>query len=754
MESVQVIIGISAKSLDRPFTYSVPKHLIGQVDVGAVVLVPFGKGNTLKEAYVVQRGYMTKTPEYVLKEIHEVVQSAYVERDLIRLAYWLHKRYACNIIDGLKLMIPSDLHLKVKEEKVVTQSKEQYLKMQQGIKGAFGKALTPRRKEVLEAIDKVYGDVMTKAPIRLKDLAQQTQATTELLKKIGELDYFSIDICEVGRVIEELHHQQGGEQHQLHDEQQCCIDRVSQTFGFQKTFLLHGVTGSGKTEVYMQLIQKVLDRGESVIVLIPEIGLTPLTTQRFVQRFGQIVGVLHSKLNPGERYEQWTKAKRGEIRIMVGARSAIFTPFQNIGLIIIDEEHEQSYKSEMSPRYHAREVSIKRSMDHQCPVVLGSATPSIESYYKAVTEQYQLLSLQNRAVQGSNRYVTMVDMRHELEKGNKSILSDALEKAIYKALQQQEQIILFINRRGFANFVSCRKCGYVYECDHCDVSMTYHASNRRMICHYCGASKPLSENCPECNSTYLKAFGAGTQKIHAYIKKQFPNARVARMDQDTTRKKHGHTLILKAFEKKEIDILIGTQMITKGHDFHNVSVVGVLAADLSLHIDDFRAAERTFQLVTQVIGRTGRGEIEGHGFIQTYSPDHYALMHALKEDYVGFYNEEIVFRRAMIYPPFCHILQIIVLSESESVGMNYLKQCVEKIECQDAIEKQEGNILILGPAKASIGKVKGQYRHRLLVKGNSYRQLTLIRKKISIYMEQVDKDSLQIQMDINPMMMY
>jgi primosomal protein N' (replication factor Y) len=755
MEIVQVIIGISTKALDRPFTYIIPKTFRDLVEVGSVVLVPFGKGNTLKEAYVIDRGILTKEPDYQLKEIHDVIHDVKVEKELIKLAYWIHKRYECNITSALKLMVPTDVHSKVKTHKVVTLELDQITKIQEAFQDLEVSKLTTKRQEVLKSLLTRWQED-SKKPIKipLKEAIQIGKTTHGLLKTLQELGYLTIIDDEIGRDIQVLRKGITSQELILNNEQKMCVDKVTCSLNEQETFLLYGITGSGKTEVYMQLIQKVLNRGESVIVLIPEIGLTPLTTRRFVERFGPVVGVQHSKLNAGERYEQWLKAKRGEIQIMVGARSAIFTPFNKIGLIIIDEEHEHTYKSEQNPRYHAREVAIKRSIDHQCPVVLGSATPLIESYHKAMTDNYTLLNLTARAVEGSKRQVTMIDMRHELENGNMSILSNELEQGITDALKKQEQIILFINRRGFANFVSCRKCGFVYTCKDCDVSMTYHANNKRMICHYCGYSLPVDKTCPECGSSYLKAFGAGTQKIQSYIKKTFPNAKIARMDQDTTQKKHGHELILKAFEDKEIDILIGTQMIAKGHDFHNVSVVGVLAADLSLHIDDFRAAERTFQLVTQVIGRTGRGDVNGHAFIQTYSPDHFALKYALEENYIGFYNEEILFRRAMIYPPFCHILQVITLTENEELGMRFLNERVEKIENFVDKEKQFGDIIVLGPAKAGIGRVKGKYRHRLLVKGSSYKQLTNIRKELYNSIDNKLSQVLQIHVDINPLIMY
>ncbi len=511
------------------------------------------------------------------------------------------------------------------------------------------------------------------------------------------------------------------------------------------------MTGSGKTEVYLQLIEKVIEKGESAILLIPEIGLTPQTIRRFTERFGNVVGVMHSRLNMGERFEQWQKARKGDIRIMIGARSAIFTPFQDIGIIVIDEEHEHTYKSEQNPRYHAREIAIKRSLSHRCPVVLGSATPLVDNYYKAMESQFTLLKMHGRAVEEASKDVHVVDMRKELESGNRTILSSSLKEAIEQALLRGEQVILFLNRRGYANSISCRQCGYVHRCEHCDVSMTYHKSNGRLICHLCGASKPVQKTCPQCGSKYIRAFGAGTQKIEKYIDQLFEGAAVGRMDQDTTGTKHGHQKILDAFRNREIDILIGTQMIAKGHDFHNVTVVGVLMADLSLNVEDFRGAERTFQLITQVIGRTGRGSKKGSAYIQTYQPEHYAVTMAVDEDYEGFYNEEILFRKVMVYPPFCHLLSIVTLADDEYKGKDLLNQCVRIV--QKMYEHEEDPVhMILGPAKTSIGKIKGKYRHRVIVKGSSYKKLTLVMKELYNRKDNDDTlKSIRLNMDLNPL---
>jgi len=753
LQVAKVIIGISSKALNKLFTYKIPTDLLNQIEVGSVVLVPFGKGNKEKSAYVVDIGVLSEEPNYEIKTIVRIETNVSVLHELIQLAYWMHNRYQCTITDALQLMLPKDINVSMLTRKTMV---VQYSKIDQ-LQGYLKKIETngrlKKRYDILSFINSViiHSEKKDTYFFTERDILEQFNTTSSVIASIEKLGLIERRDEIYERKIRGLDVDKEEDHLRLTAEQEAVCNTISSKLSSYETYLLHGITGSGKTEVYIQLIDQVVKKGKSAIVLIPEIGLTPQTIQRFQKRFGNIIGVMHSRLNLGERYEQWQKAKNGDVKIMIGARSAIFTPFDNLGMIILDEEHEHTYKSETTPRYHAREIAIKRGLSCNCPVILGSATPLVDSYYKAKNNQYKLLTLNNRAIKNANKDVMLIDMRQELEAGNTSILSRSLYNAIDSALARKEQIILFINRRGYANAVSCRSCGFVYKCQRCDVSMTYHKSNGRMICHLCGESLILQRTCPKCGSKYIKAFGAGTQKIERIVKESFPNANVLRMDQDTTGRKHGHEEILTKFRKREADILIGTQMIAKGHDFHHVTVVGVLAADLSLNVDDFRGSEKTFQLITQVIGRTGRGELKGQAYIQTYQPDHYSITYALDEDYEGFYKEEILYRKIMVYPPFCQMLHIMTSSENIYDGMDFLQECSQYIEGQ--YQQSEDTVFaILGPAKASIGKIKGLYRHRLIVKGTSYKKLTLVMKQLyNIKDNNTKYKKLRLSMDLNPM---
>jgi primosomal protein N' (replication factor Y) len=491
---------------------------------------------------------------------------------------------------------------------------------------------------------------------------------------------------------------------------------------YPKPALIFGVTGSGKTEIYMSLIAEMIRRGRQTILLIPEIALTYQNLSRFTGRFGSRVGVVNSRLSAGEKSECFRRARRGELDVMIGPRSALFTPFPNTGLIIIDEEHEGAYNSDTTPKYNAVDTARKLSELLGAGLVLGSATPSLESYTRALAGEYGLYRLPSRAVSGSViPKVTVVDLRKELREGNRGIFSRQLLTLMAMRLQRHEQIMLFLNRRGFTGFISCRSCGQPIKCPHCDVSMTVH-KNGRLICHYCGHNVPMPDRCPACGSPYIAGFGVGTQKVEAEVKKLFPEASVLRMDMDTTSRKDGHSKILAAFGAGEADILIGTQMIVKGHDFPNVTLVGVLAADLSLYAQDFRASERTFQLLTQAAGRAGRGSVPGDVVIQTYSPDNYAVAAAARQDYYGFYRREMVFRSLMNYPPAGSMLFVLVSSEQEESAWKEAKAIAVEL-LSEADEKTS----VIGPSDAGISKLKDQYRKQLFVKHPSRDRLLALR---------------------------
>lgn len=545
----------------------------------------------------------------------------------------------------------------------------------------------------------------------------------------------------------------------LNAAQQSVVDAIEGDIaaGLRNTYLIKGVTGSGKTEVYMELIAHCIQSGRQAIVLIPEIALTYQTVMRFFARFGNRVSIINSRLSNGERYDQFERAKNGDIDIMIGPRSALFTPFSNLGLIIIDEEHENSYKSESVPRYHAREVAIEYARMSDAIVVLGSATPSVDSYYKAKTGVYRLLELDKRVDDRPLPKCEVVDLRQELREGNRSILSTRLQELMEERLLNGQQTMLFLNRRGKSAFMSCRACGFVVKCPHCDVSLSEH-SGGVMVCHYCGYRQPVPKVCPSCGSKYISGFKAGTQKIEAMVAKRFPQARILRMDYDTTRAKDAYEKILQAFSNHEADILIGTQMIVKGHDFSNVTLVGVLAADMSLHVNDFHAAERTFALLTQAAGRAGRGKLPGNVVIQTYDPDHYAIRTAKEQDYEAFYDKEIEYRRLMHYPPVWNMLLVHVTSpdESECGSMSQQVYDIASQMISHADENQSPDdrhqVQLIGPADATIAKVNDIYRKVIYMKTSDYAALISIKDGIE---QAVKADTAMknanISFDFNPM---
>ena len=506
------------------------------------------------------------------------------------------------------------------------------------------------------------------------------------------------------------------------------------------------ITGSGKTEVYMALIERMIAGGKQAIVLIPEIALTYQTLLRFYLRFGDRVSVMNSRLSPGERSDQYERAAKGEIDIMIGPRSALFTPFERLGLVIIDEEHESSYKSETMPKFHAREVAQELCRMKHASLLLGSATPSLESYYRARQGEIPLFTLNSRLTGGELPKVYIEDLREELKSGNRSIFSRRLQQLLEDRLAKGQQSILFLNRRGYAGFVSCRACGHVMKCPHCDVSLSEHR-NGRLVCHYCGYETPQVTRCPQCGSKYILGFRAGTQQIEEVLHKMYPQARVLRMDADTTKTKDSYEDILSRFANEEADILVGTQMIVKGHDFPKVTLVGILAADMSLHTGDYRASERTFQLLTQAAGRAGRGSLAGEVVIQTYQPDHYAVVHAAAQDYEGFYEEEIAYRDLMMYPPVANMLAVLILSDDEMTGVSH------SMELADLVKKHfEGRrVQVIGPASAAIGKIQDIYRNIFYIKHRDYAVLVEAKDVMETYIAQKEWNTDTVQFDFNPM---
>lgn len=510
-------------------------------------------------------------------------------------------------------------------------------------------------------------------------------------------------------------------------------------------FLLHGITGSGKTEVYLQLIEKALELGKNAMVLVPEISLTPQIIDRFLARFGENIAVLHSKLSNGERYDEWMKIKENRARIVIGARSAIFAPVQNLGILIIDEAHDASYKSDMTPRYHAKDLAKYIAKQNNIPLVLGSATPDIVDYYKAKNQDKILVEMTERANNASLPEIKIVDMRQELASGNRSMFSAELQEAMAENLKNKKQTILFINRRGYSTFVMCRDCGHTMKCKNCNIALTYHSYENKLKCHYCGYEEAVPKICPECKSDKIKYFGSGTQKVESEIAKFFPDATTIRMDIDTVTKKNSHEQILKKFREDKIDILIGTQMVTKGHHFPDVTLVGIIAADGALNVGDYRAEERTFQIITQVAGRAGREKDKGKVFIQTYNPDNYAILCSQKQNYKEFYEGEITLRKCLNYPPFCDIILIRVHSED----INKVKDVSMKIY-NELLKQKNDNLLIYKPVSSPIDKIQNIYRWRIVVKGRLNKMaIAIIKKAVEPFYGGKNK-GVTIVVDSNP----
>lgn len=739
-EYANIIVDISSEKLDKTFQYHIPEHLQRQLAVGMQVQIPFGSRKLT--GYVVE---LTSEAEYDVDKIKDIIgivtTSIPIESQLIALAGWIKQNYGGTMNHALKTVIPIKEKKKKVEHKTVRLALHPIEARQE--LAEFQRKHSTARAKLLEALleqPELDWDVIT----------GKLNVTGSVIKALEEKGMVRVKSETVYRnPVRSM--ETGKYQLVLNDEQQAVVDAITEDYenGVRKTYLIKGVTGSGKTEVYMELIARVIEDKKQAIVLIPEIALTYQTVMRFYKRFGDRVSILNSKMSAGERYDQFLRAKAGEIDIMIGPRSALFTPFLNLGLIIIDEEHETSYKSETIPRYHARETAIERAKMINASVILGSATPSMDSFYKAKSGEYKLLELTQRVQKKMLPTCEIVDLREELKMGNRSILSARLTELIEDRLQKGQQIMLFINRRGLAGFVSCRACGHVLKCPHCDVSLSQHAGGK-MVCHYCGYETAEPRTCPSCGSKYISGFKAGTQKIEQIVKQRFPQARVLRMDMDTTRNKEGHEQILSAFSNHEADILIGTQMIVKGHDFPLVTLVGVLAADLSLHVSDFHGPERTFQLLTQAAGRAGRGNALGEVVIQTYDPQHYSIVDACNQNYEVFYEQELEYRSMMLYPPVWNMLFILCASSREdaaAAGAEKLAAQMDVYEKEHASEK----IYRIGPADAAVAKVNDIYKKVIYVKTKDYQTLVQIKDNIERFVrDNRDYKEVMVQFDFNP----
>ena len=745
-----IIIDISHEKVDRLFQYRIPKPLLGKIIVGMCVVVPFGKGNRERAGYVIE---ITDTAEYAPEKIKEMIgisdRGILAESSQIRLAAWIREHYGSTMIMALKTVLPARQRTNAvrKRRIVLTVSREQA--------GEFLKEFQRKHQKArYRLLERIYRDgeisyecgvgELSVAPSVIRALEEK-----EIVTVVSETEYRNPVRCR-GAVRAPV---------MLSQEQQGIVTEVLADYkgGRPGTYLVHGITGSGKTEVYMELIAGIVGLGRQAIVLIPEIALTYQTVNRFTSRFGDRVSVLHSRLSAGEKYDQCERAKKGEIDIMIGPRSALFTPFQKLGLIIIDEEHETSYKSEAMPKYHARETAQELASYYGASVVLGSATPSLESYYASRHGRIRRFELTRRLTGGSLPQVYVEDLRRELQEGNRSMFSRRLMEKLQQRLEAGEQTMLFLNRRGYAGFVSCRSCGHVMKCPHCDVSLSEHR-NGKLMCHYCGYEQPAVKSCPACGSKYILGFRAGTEQIEESLHRLFPDARVLRMDGDTTRKKDSFDEILAAFAGLEADILVGTQMIVKGHDFPHVTLVGILAADLSLHGSDYRSGERTFQLLTQAAGRAGRGERPGEVVIQTYQPEHHSIRYAAKQDYRGFYEEEMGYRELMGYPPVGHMMAVLVIAGEEETGKKVAGRLAKAAGRERAEHLATGadnaghQVQIIGPAAAAIGRIGGKYRTVFYGKSSSMEALIQVRDRLEAV--PVTEQDVTVQFDFDPMNSY
>lgn len=798
----KVIVDIPSKSVDFTFDYIIPIRLQSMIQIGMRVIVPFGPRTI--QGYVMK---ITDQPDSnidikKLKEIKEIQDiKPELTEELIQFTEWYNNYFVTKRISMLEVMLPSAI--KAKYTKVF--SIEDTNALPETLAGKFDSSghyafkaaqqnddltqIAPLLKQAIvsevtllsqnvnkkkqRAICVVegfnYDSVLnslekSKKQYELYAFLLDEQHRIVLLKEIEAMGYSksSVDTLIRKGFVEKYDavverdpfetrvFEQDVKQH-LTSDQQRAFEAISEKIHAheQCTYLLHGVTGSGKTEVYLQTIEEVLNLNRQAMMLVPEIALTPQMVLRFKRRFGDEVAVLHSGLSKGERYDEWQKIRDGKARVSVGARSSVFAPFKNLGMIIIDEEHESSYKQEDYPRYHARDIAQWRSEYHQCPLILGSATPSLESFARAEKGVYELLSLPNRVNQQALPEVEIVDMREELNSGNRSMFSNQLRDAIQQRLDNQEQIVLFLNRRGYASFMLCRDCGHVPQCPNCDISLTYHKSTDQLKCHYCGHQEVPPNQCPNCESEHIRQMGTGTQRVEELLQEAFQEARIIRMDVDTTSRKGAHEKLLNDFGSGKGDILLGTQMIAKGLDFPNITLVGVLNADTMLNLPDFRASERTYQLLTQVAGRAGRHEKEGQVLIQTYNPDHYAIKDVQENDYTAFFQKEMNYRKIGKYPPYFFLINFTIAHKEMKKVMEASKH-IHKILLQHLTDKA----LVLGPSPAALSRINNEYRFQILVK---YKREPALHEALKYlddyYHDQYLKEKLSLKIDIAPQMM-
>ena len=793
----QVIVDVPTMQTDQPYTYLVPDEWQAVIECGTRVEVPFGEGNRHIQGFVTALPTELEESKLSLKSLIRVIDLApVVNQELLQLADYMKDVTFSFKINCLQTMLPAAMKAAYQKKFVLLDEdhpvKETYFSQSNEIdwdviEAAGALTLFKRLREqsivelrylVKEKVNKkmiryvkslvttenyfVFKEQLRPNALRQHQLLEQLKTTPretvtfyrekELLsthlKTAEKNGWLSFEEVESYRDPFENHDFPKTLPWQLNTEQQQAVSRIlaAEAQGEATTFLLEGITGSGKTEVYLQSIAEILNKGKTAMMLVPEIALTPQMVQRFKSRFGKAVAVLHSGLSQGEKYDEWRKIERGEAQVVVGARSAVFAPLQKIGLIIIDEEHEATYKQEDTPRYHARDLAIWRSQYHHCPVILGSATPSLESRARAQKKRYELLYLTQRAHENAQLpSVTIVDLKEEYAQKNTSTFSRLLQEKISNRLQQKEQIVLLLNRRGYSSFMMCRDCGYVLPCPNCDISLTLHMDVKKMRCHYCGHQENIPKKCPDCQGEKIRYYGTGTQKVEEELQERFPSARILRMDVDTTRKKGAHEKILKAFEEQEADILLGTQMIAKGLDYPNITLVGVLNADTALNLPDFRSSERTFQLLTQVSGRAGRGAKPGEVIVQTFNPEHHSIVLAQAQDYEAFYQQEMILRHQSGYPPFYFTVKITISHPAEQVVAKKSYQIAEQLKNGLSPESR-----ILGPTPSGIARIKNRYYYQIILKYKHEVHLHRMLREILETSQSEQRKNLYVSIDYEP----
>ena len=698
----EVIIESSVNNLNHTFDYEISSDI--DVHIGSRVFVPFGNKKSLEQGIVIN---IKESTDFKVKPI-SALQKEQINDEYIELAKWMAKRYFCNLADCLRLMLPpgrtsKNIENRIDDKKINCISLVNSIEETTRILNEE-KFRSEKQKRVLEFL-------LHNNNSSVQDIEMFTGEGLAVVNALVKKGYVKKELAKVERNPLINKDVEKTVDLKLNEEQQSAFDSIKDN----GEYLIYGITGSGKTEIYLQLIERMLKQNKSSIMLVPEISLTPQTIERFVARFGsEQIAVLHSKLSVGERFDEWNKIKDGRAKIIIGARSAIFAPCVNLGMIVIDEEHDESYQSEKKPEYSAIEVSEFLANKLNIPLVLGSATPDMKTFNRAKNNEIKLLTIKNRANSSTLPDVEIVDLRDELAKGNKSMISRKLREEINKNIENKKQTILFLNRRGFSTFVMCRDCGETIKCKRCNITLTYHKRENKLKCHYCGYEQNIVTECPNCHSKNIRYFGGGTQKLEDEVKLMFPKASTIRMDIDTVTKKNSHEMILSKFKNENIDILIGTQMVVKGHDFPNVTLVGVIAADTNLNIGDYRASEITFQTLTQVAGRAGRGKDKGKVIIQTYNPEHYAIEYSKEQDYDSFYNTEIGIRKALKYPPFCDIIVLKMTSKNQ----NELKNVARKIHTylKNRVINEKFGVILYSPVPCPIDKIKDRYRMRILIK--------------------------------------